>query len=1238
MHKQVVLEQLHEALSEDSSAQQVAKMHCDRLPQSYFDQFSLNDMLQHVRMVQRLLLPQHELCAIEWSRDEVSGQILLTVVAYDFSWLMVALTGFVSLHHFDIRQGQVFTYLDHDDPQTSDFYEKRKKVVDVLSLAYCGSPEQLENDQQGFEQDLKSYFVAMDQRKLEDFRFKLLTRVGQSFSQNKPPQSMILPMDIDASVKEGVIELVIQAKDTPFFLFSLALALTTQNIDIQGIQIATDQDNVCDRLLVHDRSGRLYQDAHYLHKFKAALALVKHFTYLLPYATDYHQAFHHFELFIDQLLQSDKPVEHILQMDNRQSLGVFAAVFGTGPYLWEQFLKIQHQTFAPLVMETVASDLRQSSVDEFHEFSQSLAKAKTFNDFVEEVNRYKDHQLFLLDMRQLIDPHYSFRDFGSDLSDLAQNIVSLVSARVYRDLVAEKGEPQCDGHACGYALLRLGKWGGHELGYASDLEMLMIYEGFGWTNRKDPLSNQEFFNLMMQRIQEAVKAKSQGVFELDLRLRPDGQKGPLATSFKRWQEYFDKEQAHPYEVQSLVKLDRICGDESLLERIMSARDQWVYRQQSLDVAPLLELRRKQVAELVKPGHINAKLSLGALVDIEYVVQMLQMRYGYAYPRVRTSRTLKAMGLLLEEGLLAPSDYERLSNAYSFFRRLINALRMVRGNAKDLEVPAVNSDEFAFLARRMRYQDQDGLSMEEQLRNDLHEHMTHVKDFVEHVFVNKQERTRERLTVSDLVVLPEDESGDIHSVLSPYGFERIVDVYKSMRRTYQSVKHQNHYLALLVMILRYIKESPDPDQIIFGFESLFAQVSKDLCRDFFYEPKVLELIVAVFGHSDFLSQILIQDESALDEVFSSHLHSDFPNQQELEREWLSQETSLVAIDVFFDRLRQFRNRIILRIGIRDFFSHADFVKVIQAVSDLADFVIDAAFRRILDEQLVPHLYEAMTIIALGKMGGQELNYSSDIDLLFVVKQDITDDDRETLLKAGQELIRRVTASSSFAQLYRVDMRLRPHGASGPLVIKENVYRTYYQTEAHGWELQAWLKARSVSGQIALGDRLINDVRSYLLEPQRREDVFASMNKMRAQKLALLEKEGVEHRDVKSGIGGIRGIEFFVQRLQVRWSSRYPDLLSGHTLYALGRLAKHGLLEEELEQSLCKDYVFLRRVEHCLQILGMRQTHLLPKDEKELLKLAKRMGYSDILDVRATDAFLRDVQSARERVMALPEELA
>jgi glutamate-ammonia-ligase adenylyltransferase len=268
----------------------------------------------------------------------------------------------------------------------------------------------------------------------------------------------------------------------------------------------------------------------------------------------------------------------------------------------------------------------------------------------------------------------------------------------------------------------LGKCGGRELGFASDIELMFVYSGSGETAGPKTIASAEYYDRLVREVVRAIRARREGIFEIDLQLRPYGAAGSLAAPLESFRRYFAAGgPAWGYERQALIKLRPIAGDAGLGEQVAALRDEYVYSHGGFDVVAMRAMRERQLRHLVTAGAINAKFSQGGLVDVEYIVQGLQMLHGGRDPSLRLTNTREAMAALAQAGLISAENYARLREAHAFLRRLIDALRMARGNAKDLTVPPEESEDFAFLARRLGYGD-DPL----RLRADLTEHLTWVQ--------------------------------------------------------------------------------------------------------------------------------------------------------------------------------------------------------------------------------------------------------------------------------------------------------------------------------------------------------------------------------------------------------------------------------------------------------------------------------------------------------------------------------
>ena len=231
-----------------------------------------------------------------------------------------------------------------------------------------------------------------------------------------------------------------------------------------------------------------------------------------------------------------------------------------------------------------------------------------------------------------------------------------------------------------------------------------------------------------------IEAKQEGIFHLDVRLRPHGGKGTLANPLDEITTYYsDNGLAAPFERQAMIKLRHVAGNAALGKQVEAHRDRYVYSATPWDVAAALDLRRQQLKQLVERGTVNAKLSPGGVVDIEYAIQYLQLMHGHRHAVLRTPNAMQALAGLVEYGIVNRQDGENLRKAYLFIRMLIDGLRMVRGHAKDLVLPPSDSEEFIFLARRVGYTTDDWQAGARHLKTDIEEHMRKTREFFERSF-------------------------------------------------------------------------------------------------------------------------------------------------------------------------------------------------------------------------------------------------------------------------------------------------------------------------------------------------------------------------------------------------------------------------------------------------------------------------------------------------------------------------
>jgi [glutamine synthetase] adenylyltransferase / [glutamine synthetase]-adenylyl-L-tyrosine phosphorylase len=428
--------------------------------------------------------------------------------------------------------------------------------------------------------------------------------------------------------------------------------------------------------------------------------------------------------------------------------------------------------------------------------------------------------------------------------------------------------------------------------------------------------------------------------------------------------------------------------------------------------------------------------------------------------------------------------------------------------------------------------------------------------------------------------------------------------------------------LLPRLLHEMAEAPDPDMALNNLERLAAQGDRPaLFRLLAGHPGALHLVARLGGTSQFLADTLRRRPTLLSWLLE-------PSTM---RQWLGDELAadLEQSAQAFDRaegrwnaLRRFKYRQLLRIGSRDILGDADLTVTTEELSRMADVCLAATWRWTEDElrrrygepRTADGTSTGFAVIGMGKLGGDELNYSSDIDLVFVYGDDgDTAGGEEGSIANGdyfaagaRTLVEALESVTDEGYAFRVDLRLRPEGRMGGVVLSLSGYRAYLEERAELWERQALIKARFCAGDPEVATRFFDLVRPFVFRPGVDPEIVAEVRGMKAQIDKSLRAKGVQRRHVKLGVGGIREVEFLVQALQLLYSGDDPWLRERNSLRAIFRLTERGYLPQSLGRFLGDALVFLRTVEHRLQIVDEFQTHTLPDEAAALGRLARRLG--------------------------------
>ncbi|HEY5599545.1 MAG TPA: hypothetical protein VIK48_02540, partial [Candidatus Manganitrophaceae bacterium] len=582
-----------------------------------------------------------------------------------------------------------------------------------------------------FEVALRALIALLDQERFLEAREWVNRRLIQYWSKaNKERPGLLSPIRVrfDNRRSPQWTLLDIHGQDTPGFLYAFSNALTLRGIYSHKVKIHNVGSKAHDRFYISDRRGKKITGEKDQRALKLSAVLIKQFTHYLNRAPDPARAIGAFDQLIDKIMEKGVSPPLISFLKKDETLTLLARLFGASEFLWEDFLRAQFEALLPVLERFKNQKLRRGRQTTVRELRRRLRAAKSFDDKKRILNQYKDREMFRIDMAHLLDPAGTLEEFSNALTDLAEAAIDQAYRICDDELMKQEGAPFTDEKGKPlFSICGLGKFGGREMGYASDIELLFVFGRPGKGRREvsgeAEIDHQRYFEKLSQRIVQFIEARQEGIFHIDTRLRPYGSSGLLAVSWGRFTAYYSLTGgAAPFERQALIKLRRAAGSASLGRKIEAYRDRFVYSGEPWDLRTALELRERQKKELVPPGKVNVKYGAGGILDIEYAAQYLQIAHGSRFPELKTPNTLQALDNLYRFGIIAQKRWKRLRESYLFLRRLIDALRIVRGNAKDLILPERASEEFAFLARRLGYGQRDWEKGKRELAKEIERRM------------------------------------------------------------------------------------------------------------------------------------------------------------------------------------------------------------------------------------------------------------------------------------------------------------------------------------------------------------------------------------------------------------------------------------------------------------------------------------------------------------------------------------
>src|SRR5262245_50188780 len=531
-----------------------------RMDDDYFLTFSPEEISSHIRMSCNLD-SAHPVQLRVSPRESGSGnEFDIVIVGFDYLSEFSIFCGMLSAFGLDIHAGEIYSFAREAAPrQRSSSRSAKRKIVDVFSVGIKAGESFDEAKQREFEQELQTLARLLAAGSIVEARERLNRFLIERIERmNEPLSGLLSPVELrfDNQLSAEWTVMDAHSVDTFAFLYALSNALAMRGIYIHRVKIRSDQNQVMDRFFIADRWGHKIEDRQEQARLRMAVAMIKQFTRFLPEAPDPAKALRHFDQFLDKIAEDEFPDHVIALLADPQGMNLLAHLLGSSDFLWDDFLAIHFKDLLPVLESLTKAELRPGPAYKEslrQELRTRLDQASSMEEMRQILNRFKDSQVFLIDGKHLLQPQVTLMDFSQALTDLAEVVIDEAARMCYRGLVEQHGQPaQANGTACVFTICGLGKFGGREMGYASDLELLFVHDG--------PSS---FFESLARQVTEFIEAPKKGIFHIDLRLRPYGDAGAWSTPFEQFTKYYSATgEAAPFERQALIKLRWVAGDET----------------------------------------------------------------------------------------------------------------------------------------------------------------------------------------------------------------------------------------------------------------------------------------------------------------------------------------------------------------------------------------------------------------------------------------------------------------------------------------------------------------------------------------------------------------------------------------------------------------------------------------------------------------------------------------------------
>ncbi|MEK6270842.1 MAG: hypothetical protein N2B57_08820 [Planctomycetales bacterium] len=965
-----------------------------------------------------------------------------------------------------------------------------------------------------------------------------------------------------------------------------------------------------------------------------AVDIVERFNRCLPLAMEPDRVLADFTRFVQSLSQIDSFGEYKKSLS--EVLVNLINIFSFSEQLRNQLLQ-EPNIFHLLARVKNNTSNRSGVTDEILELLKPFEKDDV--EVIEVLQRWKNRQLVQIGYMELI--------FQPPLEVIAQQITSLCDSIVgatvdylLRQHELRWGIPRrSDGEKSRFAVLALGKLGGAEMSYSSDIELLCIYDEDGQTDGKRSTPNHLFFESVATDLKKILGAQggAQTIFQVDYQLRPGGLDGPLAVTADAASRHYDLA-GRTWERQALVKARSVAGDIQLGKYFLDRMATWIYHRY-LSVAEITEIKalKRRLERLTRTAgeeSFDVKTGHGGIRDIEFVIQFLQLLNGADQAAVRSPNTLQAVDSLAAGGFLNDQEKSILSENYRFLRNLEHRLQLAFG-MQTYRLPR-GRKERSSLAAQMGYPDNEGPGSENHFEEIYKKITAENRRVLNHLLHDAFADDRPPVSEVDLVLDPNPTQKKIDNALGQYGFEDTALAYRNLMRLtreevpFLSTPRCRYFLAAIVPdLLKELSQFPDPDTTLFNLCRTSASLGGKgvLWELFSFHRPTLSLYIKLCANSPYLSNILIRNPGMIDELMDGLMLEKLP-------EFHQQESALAELckgaEDIDPIVHSFNNAQTLRVGVRDIVGKEGIEATNGALSDIAETCI-REWARVEYAELVKRLGEPVIavgpraghiaefiILALGKFAGRELSYKNNLDVLFLYEADGGTQHRRSERKReqvtsnqhffgelSQRILKRAAERGPHGRLYGMETPAPFTTQGGPLAKSIIGLEKYFQSEDVALETRMRLcRTRVVLGNELMHNQVMNIIYQIVYKPSWDSADTDQLLETRAQ----FQKQ-TSPEDFYNGRGGVIDIECIVHSLQLRHGFTQQSLRQPNTMAALLALREVGLLEDDDYRALMKSFRLFCMLEARLQWMERTSFTLLP-DGDQLTKLAIMLSFPDV----------------------------